>query len=458
MASLVRGITDPKVPQFIVGTDNGYLPRQDPLVALPPQFGELEDLLSRMPKKLSNGKHGLLAEEGKIFEATQKVPLYDVSKIEDTATLTALFRDLTFWASAYLLEPCDYNFQRTKAYGLGRDVLPKNIAVPLAEVSKKIGAAPFMEYAQSYALYNWKRKNPAKEIEYENLELIRSFEGSEHEAGFILVHVGMVAHSGRQVKAVMEILDAAKAKNRAALDKGMDDLLKVMNDINQVMETMWKRSRSDSYNTFRAYIMGTKSQPMFPKGVIYEGVSNEPTFFRGESGANDTIIPTLDNLLQLTERMPSNPLTEILMDFRKYRPVTHNDWLTLVHSRSKESQLYAFATADSASAVRYLSLLDQVREFRDRHWRFTKEYILKYSDHPVATGGSPIVTWLPNQLGAVLNNMVKVADQHVDVSKLAGQNELLQRYETLRERAATQERILQRELAELKKKFPLDHQ
>eukprot|EP01031_Cornospumella_fuschlensis_P028530 gene28530-34440_t len=438
LITAARGLKDPKIPQFIVGIDNGYLPREDPIVKLPAQFGELEDLLSNMPKKLANGKPGYLAQEGKIYEASPKVPLYDVSKIEDTATLTALFRDLTFWASAYLLEPCDYSFQRTGSYGLGKPVLPKNIAVPLAEVSKKIGAAPFMEYAQSYALYNWKRKNPSKPIEYENLELIRSFEGSEHEAGFILVHVGMVAHSGRQVKAVQDVLEAASAKNRVALDKGMDDLLQVMNDINGVMETMWKRSRSDSYNTFRAYIMGTKSQPMFPKGVIYEGVSNEPTFFRGESGANDTIIPTLDNLLQLTERMPNNPLTEILMDFRKYRPVTHNDWLTHVHNRARESNLFAFATADSASAVRYLSLLDQVRDFRDRHWRFTKEYILKYSNHPVATGGSPIVTWLPNQLGAVLNNMVKVSEQHVDRSKLSG--ELLQRYDVLRERGNAQER------------------
>jgi len=36
---------------------------------------------------------------------------------------------------------------------------------------------------------------------------------------------------------------------------------------------------------------------MFPNGVIYEGVSDTPFFLRGESGANDSIIPTLDNLL-----------------------------------------------------------------------------------------------------------------------------------------------------------------
>jgi indoleamine 2,3-dioxygenase len=38
---------------------------------------------------------------------------------------------------------------------------------------------------------------------------------------------------------------------------------------------------------------------MFPNGVIYEGVSEEPLSFRGESGANDSMIPMCDNLLQV---------------------------------------------------------------------------------------------------------------------------------------------------------------
>lgn len=53
----------------------------------------------------------------------------------------------------------------------------------------------------------------------------------------------------------------------------------------------------------------------------------------------------------------------------------------------------------------WLQILDQVREFRWRHWCFGKEYILKRTSHPTATGGSPIVTWLPNQLKAVLEEM-----------------------------------------------------
>lgn len=133
--------------------------------------------------------------------------------------------------------------------------------------------------------------------------------------------------------------------------------------------------------------MGTKNQPMFPKGVIYEGVSNTPQYFRGESGANDSMIPTCDNLLQLTQAMPKNPLTEILRDFRTYRPVHHNQWLTHVEEEARRLNIRKFAMESIPSATLYLAALDQVRDFRARHWNFTKEYILKHSKHPVATGG-----------------------------------------------------------------------
>lgn len=64
--------------------------------------------------------------------------------------------------------------------------------------------------------------------------------------------------------------------------------------------------------------------------------------------------------------------------------------------------------ADPTASLYYLGILDQIRDFRNRHWSLTKEYILKHSTHPRGTGGSPIVTWLPNQLKAVLDTITVV--------------------------------------------------
>ena len=64
-------------------------------------------------------------------------------------------------------------------------------------------------------------------------------------------------------------------------------------------------------------------------------------------------------------------------------------------------------------------VLDQVREFRFRHWTFTRDYILRRTKHPRATGGSPIVQWLPNQLFAVMDLMQIVVD---DISSFKNQD------------------------------------
>src|SRR5436305_15019491 len=68
----------------------------------------------------------------------------------------------------------------------------------------------------------------------------------------------------------------------------------------------------------------------------------------------------------------------------------------------------------------YLHALNQVRDFRWRHWCFTREYILRKTSHPTATGGSPIVTWLPNQLSAVLDALVEVEEMWKEKGGLKG--------------------------------------
>jgi hypothetical protein len=106
--------------------------------------------------------------------------------------------------------------------------------------------------------------------------------------------------------------------------------------------------------------------------------------------SNVAQIPLCDNLLQI--QMPSTPLTEILQDFRQYRPGNHREFLEAVRGSAEASGVKDFALSNPVSAALYLQALNEVRDFRWRHWCFTREYILKRTTHPTATGGSPIVT------------------------------------------------------------------
>lgn len=60
---------------------------------------------------------------------------------------------------------------------------------------------------------------------------------------------------------------------------------------------MWQRSKPDAYTSFRTFIFGITKQSMFPNGVVYEGVSDEPLSFRGESGANDSMVLCIFHLV-----------------------------------------------------------------------------------------------------------------------------------------------------------------
>jgi len=359
-----------------------------------------------MPFQKKNGETGLLARGMFGTMLKERLPLYDVSRIDDSALLMGLFRDYTFAASAYLLEPCELSRRSNGQFGQGRDHLPANLAVPLLTISDKIQAKPFMEYAQSYTLYNYRRKDRALPVRYENLEPIRQFSGESSESGFMLVHVDMVAHTNFLVSYIIEALDSVAKNDRFSFDGAMGKLISTMQEINARMDKMWRRSNPNDYVKFRTFIMGSKQQEnIFPNGIRYEGTVNEriPRRYRGESGANDSIIPTIDNFLELTSKWPENEMTRILQDFRSYRPHDHSRWLKWVETSACELNLEKYAEQTRRSLAFYIMLLNEVRDFRSRHWNFAKEYIVKKTAYPKATGGTPMSSWLPNQLTTVLD-------------------------------------------------------
>lgn len=100
-----------------------------------------------------------------------------------------------------------------------------------------------MEYAGSYALYNYRLEDPAKGLAYDNIRLIRAFEhGLDHtssEAGFVLVHVDMVSNSGPLVDGVVSSLDAVEKHDRVKFEGGMKKVLGAMIKVNAVMDGMF---------------------------------------------------------------------------------------------------------------------------------------------------------------------------------------------------------------------------
>jgi indoleamine 2,3-dioxygenase len=130
---------DTSLPAFMVSHTRGFLPRTEPVHHLPKDFDALESILLRMPIRKADGSPGLLATcdlgptvDKELPELTDAIEKYK----DDLPLMNALYRDYSFLASAYLLEPCHGRFMKGEAYGLARDVLPRNIAVPIVKVAE----------------------------------------------------------------------------------------------------------------------------------------------------------------------------------------------------------------------------------------------------------------------------------------------------------------------------------
>lgn len=442
----------PDLNPFIISTVTGFLPRRDPVLQLPSKYDALNNLLNKMRWNQPDGSQGLLAHK-KLGDAVKnELPEYDVSNETDKMVQLAIYRDYCFLASAYLLEECHHSWLKSKeGYGLGRDHLPRNLAVPFVKISDACGMRPFLEYNSGYALNNYYRKDKSRGEDIDNIDIYRSFINIKSESGFILVHVAINQHSGNLIKAGMNVLKAAEDKNREMFNNSLIEMKDCLIFMNQEFERMYWESNPADYNDFRTFILGITNQPMFPNGVVYEGCfDNKPQFYRGESGANDSVIPFCDNILQITETLPKNPLTEILKDFRSYRPQPHREFLTFTEEAAKKIGVLEYAKQNAESLLHLIDVADQVRAFRHRHWILTNLYIINLSKHPVATGGSPITTWLPNQLLSVID-FIKSNAKLINPSEIRGF--LLHSLDAVSRRAEADERIIRKQVEERRKKF-----
>lgn len=92
-----------------------------------------------MPIKTAKGTPGLLATFTLGETVLNELPDLSaaIEKYKTNLTLmNALYRDYSFLASAYLLEPCHERFLKGEGYGLGRQTLPSMISLPISKCAE----------------------------------------------------------------------------------------------------------------------------------------------------------------------------------------------------------------------------------------------------------------------------------------------------------------------------------
>jgi indoleamine 2,3-dioxygenase len=396
---------------FQVSSKNGFLPMSDPLKVLPSKYQPLQDILNEMPVKKKDGSPGLLSVKNAIVDKVLSLPnLNDLVKDEqDMPTLCALYRGYTFLTSAYLLESAYHEFKETGNYGKARRVLPSNVAIPLWTVSQTIKAHPWLDYSYAYALGNYVKRDSEKGLSVENLDLAVAFSGTDDERGFILDHVEINSHGGDLIKSYEMILSGIRESEKVQVLSGLKLCKDTLIQMNDSRKKMWKVSDHHRYNDFRVFILGIQgNEQVFGDGVIYEGVDDRPRKYSGQTGALDSIVPSLDVFFRVIDFYPDNELTKYLFVLRNYRPTVFQLYLKDLE-RQTENLFYAVQQICGVEGLLLLvRVLEQTFLFRSGHWQFVQKYIMQNTSYRVATGGSDITSYLPNQLYSVLFTMKEI--------------------------------------------------
>lgn len=361
--------------------DRGFLPNIDPVVDLRP-YGREFTYLEQLSLDLK-----YLVDDKKFQEQiTNNIPVEKSSAISELfecgndMAVERAFMIFSYLASAQI-HAKDYR-------GLKHKQIPAIIAQPLVRLARYLGRPPILSYT-SYCLHNWKRIDPNGPIALGNIALLQNFtqEAKSDEDWFILVHVDIEAKAHDALAAMSKLRWCYNVEEAIPEMKKMVASLTAMNDTLQRMPEAC--SPEIYYDKVRPYIFGFEN-------VVYRGCFDEkPQNFRGETGAQSSIIPAVINFLGI--RHKDSMLTKHLRDMRNYMPKEHvkfiDDMPCEFPSRVKN---FATQTGGESAIDLYNACIEQVILFRKTHLEYAVNYIQKRVDNPTGTGGTPYVQWLGN--------------------------------------------------------------
>ena len=354
----------------------GFLPQKVPSKSYSVQSescDRIQEIASNLPKLLLTGK---------VQSAINKLSLKDLS-IDDllinqaSQDLKLAMSHLSFIAHAYIWGDNKPN-----------ESIPSVLANPWVKVANNQGRPPILSYA-SYCLDNWFLIDPDEAISLENVGLINNFLGGVDEDWFVTIHVCIENAAADAMAACAEIAmletDSPESKTIELLKRVVISMQKV----NEIFARMPEKCDPYIYyHRVRPFIFGTKDNPDLKNGLIYKGeFQNRPQFFRGETGAQSSIIPSLDGALQITHT--KDHLRHYLNEMRDYMPPKHREFMEVLE---KNSQVKKIINGSNKLTSLYNDCLEEIRAFRAMHLEYAGTYIFKQAQikNPFGRGGSTI--------------------------------------------------------------------
>ena len=354
----------------------GFLPQKVPSKSYSVESDScdrIQEIASNLPKLLLTGK-----VQSTINKLSPKdLSIDDLLINQASQDLKLAMSHLSFIAHAYIWGDNKPN-----------ESIPSVLANPWVKVANNQGRPPILSYA-SYCLDNWFLIDPDEAISLENVGLINNFLGGVDEDWFVTIHVCIENAAADAMAACAEIAmletDSPESKTIELLKR----IVISMQKVNEIFARMPEKCDPYIYyHRVRPFIFGTKDNPDLKNGLIYKGeFQNRPQFFRGETGAQSSIIPSLDGALQITHT--KDHLRHYLNEMRDYMPPKHREFMEVLE---KNSQVKKIIKGSKKLTSLYNDCLEEIRAFRAMHLEYAGTYIFKQAQikNPFGRGGSTI--------------------------------------------------------------------
>ena len=355
----------------------GFLPNKISTL-LSNEFDDVEHIAKNLPKILANNQ---IEDEVLNLETEKNISNLSIDELERAMLLYSYIGHGYIWGGTSI-----------------EKVIPKNISKTWYKISQKLDRPPILSYA-SYALNNWKLQDVNKPFDLENIRILQNFLGGMDEDWFIMIHIA-IEHEAKEILNNLKTYYLDQNEDQSYLENALVSIKK----INQIMKRMPEKCDPFIYyNRVRPYIFGWKNNPATPNGVIYEGVEEyggTPQLFRGETGAQSSIVPALDALLGVTHS--NDPLKEYLDEMRLYMPKEHRNLLNDLDQWSENNR--SNSITEDSSVVLSDEIIKEVHAFRNKHLEYARIYIHEQSlsnqnnSNVVGTGGTPFMKYLDKHL------------------------------------------------------------
>ncbi|KAJ8483105.1 hypothetical protein ONZ51_g4912 [Trametes cubensis] len=378
---------------FDVEPITGFAPSQ-PLATLGGEFALWEVALedAKLHLKLGEDKGREALEKANAGEhwrqALRSWPLLDISRLGEKRCVLRR----AHYVLACLMHFYIHSLPKTG----GPVVIPKPLAVPLVQVSRKIDMPPILTYAD-IVLWNWELVNPERPITMDNVRFRTLFSGTEVEAKFYALSLAAELKGAEMLEVFERFMNLTGFTERNVVATVARDLERLVTIINELSQLLQGASRNiDPYLFYwavRPWWNGSDAAAPW----IFEGVPPTSFDLGGASAGQSAVIHALDAFLDVDHALkhtrqpapsPENKRadTGFMEKMRRYMPSEHRAYLAELSKRS----LREVVLRTPSLRAPYNAAVEALKKLRDGHIRIGTLYVISQarSTPPGSMGGA----------------------------------------------------------------------